>query len=102
MSIKWSSGVFLFCLDLELFPKIKKDLLSTHSWKWGFSITQDLNKIRKDLDDPFVDIVKYKTCKISTKNIKLYTVAVGDRQSFQFLKEIISFLRNNRPLSKFK
>ena len=25
-------GIFLFCLDLELFAKIKKDLVSTHSF----------------------------------------------------------------------
>ena len=33
-----------FCLELELFAKIKKDLVSTHSEKPGLSITQDLNK----------------------------------------------------------
>ena len=35
---------FKFCLELELFAKIKKDLVSTHSQKPGLSITQDLNK----------------------------------------------------------
>ena len=40
-------GIFLFCLDLELFAKIKKDLVSTHSFFTLLLITQDLNKIKK-------------------------------------------------------
>ena len=40
-------GIFLFYLDLELFAKIKKDLVSTHSFFTLLSITQDLNKIKK-------------------------------------------------------
>ena len=38
-------GIFLFYLDLELFAKIKKDLVSTHSLFTLSLITQDLNKI---------------------------------------------------------
>ena len=38
---------FLFCLDLELFAKIKKDLVSTYSFFTFLLITQDLNKIKK-------------------------------------------------------
>ena len=38
---------FLFHLDLELFAKIKKDLVSTHSFFTLLLITQDLNKIKK-------------------------------------------------------
>ena len=38
---------FLFCLELELFVKIKKDLVSTYSQKPGLSITQYLNKVKK-------------------------------------------------------
>ena len=41
------SGFFLFCLDLELLAKIKKDVVSTHSFFTFLSITQDLNKIKK-------------------------------------------------------
>ena len=37
-------GIFL---DLELFAKIKKDLVSTHSFFTFLLITQDLNKIKK-------------------------------------------------------
>ena len=40
-------GIFLFYLDLELFAKIKKDLVSTHSFFTLLLITQDLNKIKK-------------------------------------------------------
>ena len=36
-----------FYLDLELFAKIKKDLVSTHSFFTLLLITQDLNKIKK-------------------------------------------------------
>ena len=47
--LKFCTGVwvFLFCLDLELFAKIKKDLISTHSLKPDLSITQDFNKMKK-------------------------------------------------------
>ena len=38
---------FLFYLVLELFAKIKKDLVSTHSFFTLLLITQDLNKIKK-------------------------------------------------------
>ena len=56
MSTKGCSK-FLFCLELELFAKIKEDLVSTNSQKFGLSITQDLNKI-KNPKHPFVDIGK--------------------------------------------
>ena len=53
---------FLFYLELELFAKIKKDLVSTHSEKPGLSITQDLNKIKIIPDTLFVDISKTEMC----------------------------------------
>ena len=37
-------GIFLFCLDLELFAKIKKDLVSTPSFYTLVKITDYLNK----------------------------------------------------------
>ena len=40
-------GFFKFCLDLELFAKTEKDLVSTHSFFRLLLITQDLNKIKK-------------------------------------------------------
>ena len=58
MSTKGCAGVFLFCLDLELFVKIKKDLVSTLSFFILSLIAQDLNKIKKNPTHPFVDITK--------------------------------------------
>ena len=40
-------GTFLFYLDLELFAKIKKNLVSTHSFFTLLLITQNLNKIKE-------------------------------------------------------
>ena len=57
MSTKACVGFFLSYLDLELFAKIRKDLVSTHSF-FTLLITQDLNKIKKDPTHPFVDINK--------------------------------------------
>ena len=46
-------------LDLELFAKIKKDLVSTHLFFTLLLITkQDLNKLKKNPTHPFVDITK--------------------------------------------
>ena len=47
ISTKECVGFSLFCFDLELFAKIKKTLVSTHSFSILLSITQDLNKIKK-------------------------------------------------------
>ena len=77
-------GIFLFYLDLELFAKIKKDLVSTHSFVTLSLILQDLNKIKK-------------TCaKFQQKIIK--SMVVGSRQSFQFFGRKAWFLGNNRGL----
>ena len=46
MSTKVFLGFSIFGLELELFAKIKKDLVTTLSQKPGLSVTQDLNKIR--------------------------------------------------------
>ena len=40
-------GIFLFCLDLQLFAKIKKNLVSTHSFITFLLITRDLNEMKK-------------------------------------------------------
>ena len=61
MSTKGCSGFFLFCLEFELFIKIKKYLVSTHSQKPDLSITQDLNKVKKIPTHPFVDTGKQVT-----------------------------------------
>ena len=49
---------FLFCFKLDLFAKIKTDLVSAHSQEPGLSITQYLNKIKKDQEHLFVYIGK--------------------------------------------
>ena len=46
-STKACVGFVLFYLDLELFAKIKKDLVSTHSLFTLLLITQDLNNKKK-------------------------------------------------------
>ena len=47
MSTKEWVGFLLFYLDLELFAKIRKDIVFTHSFLILLLITQDLNKIKK-------------------------------------------------------
>ena len=56
MYTKGCEGLFKFYLDLELFAKIKNDLVSTHSFLTRLLITQDLNKMKKNPTYPFVDI----------------------------------------------
>ena len=78
MSTKGCVGFFLFCLELELFAKIKKDLVSTHSQKPGLSITQDLNKMKENPEHPFVDIGETETCtKVQQKTLN--SMVVGAR-----------------------
>ena len=107
MSTKVCGGFFLFYLDLELFAKIKKDLVFTHSF-FTFSlithsfftlslITQDLNKIKKT-HTPFCrHYYVENVCKVSAKILK--SMVVGGRQSFQFFRQKTWFLGNNRGLS---
>ena len=83
---------FKFCLELELFAKIKKDLVSTHSQKPGLSI--NLNK-------KFVDIGKTEACARFQEKILNYTV-VGAHQSFQFFRQVTWFLGNKRALPTFE
>ena len=65
-------GIVLFCLDLELFRKIKNDLVCTFSLKPLLLISQDPNKIKKKSRTRFCrDCLVGKVCKISAKNIKL-------------------------------
>ena len=52
-------GIFLFCLDLELFEKkLKKNLVSGNSFFTLLLTTQDLNKIKKNPAHSLVDNVK--------------------------------------------
>ena len=93
-------GFFYFCLELELFAKIKKYLVSAHSQKLRLSITQDLNNNNK-ISHTFVDIRKTETCAKFQQKI-LDFMAVGACQSFHFFRQITWFLGNARALSKFK
>ena len=81
MSTKECAGFFSFCLDLELFAKIKKDLISTHSFFTFSLITQDLNKIKKTPEHHFLDITKKKIFAKFQQKILNFMV-VGVRQSF--------------------
>ena len=92
MSTKGWVGFFLFHLDLELFAKIKKDLVSTQSFFTLLIITQDLNKI-KNPTQPFVDITKYKMCanfQQKTLNSMLYSWSSSKFLIFQ-TKNLVSW-----------
>ena len=58
MSTKECVEFFLFYLDLELFAKINKDLVSTYSFSMLLLIAQDSNKTKKNYTHPFVIITK--------------------------------------------
>ena len=47
MSAKGCVGFFKFYLELELFAKIKEDVVPTHSQKPSLLKSQDVNKIKK-------------------------------------------------------
>ena len=51
-------GFFLFYLDLELFVKVEKNLVCTHSFFILLLITQDQNKIKKYPTHRFENITK--------------------------------------------
>ena len=85
-------GIFLFCLDLELFKKKKKDLVSTHS-VFTFLLTNN--------NTPLKTLLSRKRVQNVSKII-LNFVTVGARQSFQFFIQIAWLLGYNRTLSKFR
>ena len=58
--------------ELELFAKMKKDPVSTHSHKPSLSITQDLIKIKKIPHTILQTLVRQTCAKFQQKNIKLY------------------------------
>ena len=80
MSTKGCVGFFLFYLDLELFAKIKKDLVSTHSFFTLINNSRSKQNKRNPAH-PFADIKVENVCKIPAKNIKLY----GSSSSSKFL-----------------
>ena len=92
MSTKECSISFLFCLDLELFAKIKKGLVSTHSF---FTVLLINNST------PLKTLLSRKRVQNVSKIIWNF-VTVGARQSFQFFIQIAWLLGYNRTLSKFR
>ena len=72
MSTKGCVGFLLFYVDLELFAKQKKELVSTHSIFTLLLITQDINKIKKSHTPFYRHYSAENKRKISAKHIKLY------------------------------
>ena len=58
MSTKGCVGFFLFCLDLELLIKVQKTSVYKPGLLKFLQITQDLNEIKKNPTQSFVDIGK--------------------------------------------
>ena len=56
-------------------------MVSTHSFFTFLLITQDLNKIKKNPEHPFLDIIKQKTCAKFQQKM-LNSTVVGACQSF--------------------
>ena len=91
MSTKACVGLFLFCLDLELFAKIIKDLVSTHSFLTLLLINQDLNKMKKIPHTFLQTFLSRKRVQNFSKKI-LNSLVVGTCQSFNFSDKKPSFL----------
>ena len=88
-------GFFLFYLDLELFAKTKKDLVSTHSFFTLLLINQDLDKIKKNPAHTFVDITKQKTrAKFQQKYYNLWQLELV--KIFNLSDKKPGFYGNNR------
>ena len=85
MSTK-SAGVFLICLDLKLFTKIKKTCF-LHIRFLFLLITPDLDKIKKIPDILFETLVSRKRVQSFSKK-KLNSMVVGVRQSFENIENI--------------
>ena len=96
MSTKGCVGFFKFYLDLELFEKVKKDLVSC-TFFYAFINNSRSKQNKKNPTHPFVDITKSKTCA-KCQQKKLNSMVVGARQSFQFSRQKTWFLGNNRDL----
>ena len=100
MSTKECSAFLLFCLDLELFAKIKKTWF-LHTFFYIFNNNPRSKQNIKNPEHPFVHIIKWETCAKFQQKILKFTV-VGAHQSFRFFRQITWILRNNKALSKFR
>ena len=91
LSKKGCVGFFLFYLDLELFAKIKKDLVSSHSFSTLLLITPDLNKIKQIAHTILQTLLSRKHVQSFSKKINIYG-------SWSLSKFSTWFLGNNRGL----
>ena len=100
ISTKGCLRFFQFHFDLELLVKVKT-IWFLHTRFFTFSlIIQDLNRIKKNPEHSFGEIVKQETCaKFQPKVLK--SVLTGARQSLQFSRQATWFLGNDGALSKF-
>ena len=94
------SGFFLSCLDLEWFAKIKKELVSTHSFFTFVLITQDLSGIGGCPEPPFVDIAGWEACAGFHQGVLSFAVG-GARRGFWFFAQMAWFLGNSGVLPEF-
>ena len=91
-------GIFLFCLDRELFAKIKKIPGFYTIVSYIFINNSRSKQNKKNPEHPLVDIVSRKHVQNLSKNFMI----VGVHQSLQFFRQITWFLGNNSDLPKFK
>ena len=100
MSTKQCSRFVLFFLDLELFAKIKNDLVSTHSFFTFLLITQDLNKIKKSWTSFCRHCYVGNVWEISAKNINFCGNWSSSKFSIFQTNGLVSW--KYRALSKFR
>ena len=100
--------IFLFCLDLELFAKITKDLIPKHSetrFVYIFidnSRSKQNKKQRKEIPNILL-YTSWSKKRVQNCSEKYQTLmVVSARQSFQFFRQVAWFLENKRALSKFR
>ena len=87
---------FLFCLDLELFAKIRQTWF-LHTRFYIFSNNSRSKKNKKIPNSLFQTLLSRKRVQNFSKKIS-NSMVVRARQSFQFFRKKIWFLGNNRPL----
>ena len=81
LSTKECVGFFKFYLDLELFAKIKKDLVSSHSF---FTLTNN-SRSKQNKKYP-----THHVCKVSAKNIKISGSWSSSKFSILQTKNLVS------------
>ena len=87
MSTEGCVGIFLFCLDLELFAKIKETLVSTPSLFTLLLITQDTERSCTLL----WKLLSRKHVQNSAKNIKLQGSWSSSKFSIFQTKNLVSW-----------